>query len=43
MQTQIKYQNLSGPLKTAIVLSYIVGACYALAFMIGFVIGVAGV
>lgn len=33
----IKFKDLSGWLKTAVVLSYIVGGLYILAFLIGFI------
>ena len=32
-----KFKDLSGWLKTAIVLSWVVGGLYALAFLIGFI------
>ena len=34
---EIKFKDLSGWLKTAIVLAYITGSFYALGFMIGFI------
>ena len=35
----IKYKNLSGWLKLAIVTSYVIGVFYAIAFLYGFIIG----
>lgn len=32
----IKFKDLSGALKTAVVLAYVVGIIYAVAFIIGF-------
>ena len=37
----IRFRDLSGALKTAIVVSYVVGIFYLFAFLIGFIIGVA--
>lgn len=34
---KIRFKNLSGWLKTAIILSWIVGGFYAIAFLIGFI------
>ena len=33
----VKFKDLSGGLKTAIILAYIIGSFYALTFVIGFV------
>jgi len=38
----IRFRNLSGWLKFAIILSWIMGSIYALAFIIGFAEGIAG-
>ena len=34
---QIKFRNLSGWLKTAIVVCWIMGGIYAIAFLVGFI------
>ena len=38
----IKFNELSLPLKTAVVFSYIVMGFYFLAFLVGFILGVIG-
>ena len=43
MKEQIRYRNLSVPLKIAIVSAYIVGIIYGLAVLYGFFLGMAGV
>jgi hypothetical protein len=43
MGNKVKYRDLSIPLKLAIVFAYIVGAVYALFFLIGLIEGFIGV
>lgn len=38
----IKFKDLSGALKTAVIISYVVGSFYAAAVLIGFIAGVTG-
>jgi hypothetical protein len=38
----VKYSNLSGALKTAVVLAYVTGVTYVIAFLVGFIAGVVG-
>jgi hypothetical protein len=38
----VTYAQLSAPLKTAVVLSYIVGTIYFLAVVVGFIFGAGG-
>jgi len=42
METTIKFKNLSGCLKTAIVISWVSGILLALAFLIGLMGGLMG-
>lgn len=39
---KIRYRDLSPGLKTAIVIAYVVGVIELLAFLVGFILGVAG-
>lgn len=39
---KITFSQLSTPLKTSVVMSYIIGSLYALVFIIGFIMGVMG-
>lgn len=39
MENKIKFRDLSGWLKLAVVLSYIVGGFYVFTFSVGFIMG----
>lgn len=39
---KIKYEDLSTPIKIAIITSYVMLTIYALAFLIGFITGIIG-
>jgi len=41
-EKKIRFRDLSGALKTAVVISYILGSIYAVMFAIGFIIGFIG-